>query len=269
MTDTQTPDHESDNKPEQKQPSDARIILGPLVKYAAIGLVLVAVIVTTAVTLDRQFNTIDEEVAALQAELAKAHDATETGGEKKNDQAPVAEKTETPVNAVAQSQPATEIQNAVEPQPVIDNAEPVEQPSQSEDTVAVATEGSKPDAAAVQAVAPVVEPAAVIEADVVESSTDEVEVETVRTVARDDFFDQSMDEIIAERNAYLKEMDRIYLEEYRASQQRQLQLMRDRLARQEQRIKEMEQRYQEIYDVRAANLREMQEWRDDILPDRI
>ena len=71
MTDTKTPEQA------QKQPSDARIILGPLVKYAAIGLVLVGIIITTAVMLDRQFNTIDQEVAALQAQLEQAQNGPE------------------------------------------------------------------------------------------------------------------------------------------------------------------------------------------------
>jgi hypothetical protein len=45
--------------------------------------------------------------------------------------------------------------------------------------------------------------------------------------------------------------------------------MRERLARQEQRIKEMESRYQEIYDIRAADMKEMQERRESFLTDRI
>ena len=45
--------------------------------------------------------------------------------------------------------------------------------------------------------------------------------------------------------------------------------MRDRLVRQERRIEEMKQRYQEIYDNRAANVREMQEIRESYLADRI
>ena len=73
MTDTSSPDHEPANGPAANQPSDARIILGPLVKHAAVGLVIVIIIVTTAVMLDRQFNTIDQEVAALQAQLSGAN----------------------------------------------------------------------------------------------------------------------------------------------------------------------------------------------------
>ena len=273
MNDNQTPDHESETKAERKQPSDARIILGPLVKHAAIGLVLVSIIVTTAVMLDRQFNKIDEEVAALQAELAKAHEPTETDIEKKNDETTVVGTADAADSNVTQAHPVNVPAKVVEPQTVepqraSSNAEPVEF-TPVENTVAVETEITKPDTAVVQAAAPAVEPTATIEPEAVETSIAEADIASVRTTTRDDFFDKSMDEIIAERNAYLKEMDRAYLEDYRASQQRLLQLMRDRLARQEQRIKEMEQRYQEIYDIRAANLRETQEWRDRFLSDRI
>ena len=84
-----------------------------------------------------------------------------------------------------------------------------------------------------------------------------------------DPFDQSIEAIIAERNAYLKQRDRIYLEELKASQEKQLKFMRARLARQEQRIKEMEARYQQRYDVRADDVREMQKRRESFLIDRI
>ena len=84
-----------------------------------------------------------------------------------------------------------------------------------------------------------------------------------------DFFDKSMDEIIAERNTHLKERDRVYLEEFKASQEKQLQFMRERLVRQEQRIEQMEKRNQEIYDYRAANVKEMQQKRENSLADRI
>jgi len=71
MTDTKTTD--TDNDEEQNEPSDARIILGPLVKYAAVGFVLVSIIIITAVMLDREFNDIDREVAELRAQLAQAN----------------------------------------------------------------------------------------------------------------------------------------------------------------------------------------------------
>ena len=78
-----------------------------------------------------------------------------------------------------------------------------------------------------------------------------------------------MEAFIAERDAYLRERDRMYLEGHRASRHKQLQLMRDRLARQERRIEEMDRRYQEMDDVRGTDMREWKEMRDGFLPDRI
>ena len=82
-------------------------------------------------------------------------------------------------------------------------------------------------------------------------------------------FDQSMNRIIADRNAYLNELDRQYLEDIRASQQRQLQLMRDRLTWREKRIQAMEQRYRELNDQRASDMKRMQQQRAHFFPDRI
>ena len=71
MTDTKSTSSDTYSNEEQNELSDARIILGPLVKYAAVGFVLVSIIITTVIMLDRQFNDIDREVAELHAQLAK------------------------------------------------------------------------------------------------------------------------------------------------------------------------------------------------------
>lgn len=117
MSETNTPE----TKQDRKVPSDARIILGPLVKYALIGLVLVSAIITTAVTLDRQFNDIDREIAALEAELAAANqdngtDPTATSNMNAAD-APV-------VNAVERAVTATNINEDV----VVDENTKTEKP---------------------------------------------------------------------------------------------------------------------------------------------
>ena len=258
MTETITPGTRTDNNEAQKQPSDARIILGPLVKYAAMGLVLVSIIITTAVMLDRQFNTIDEEVAILQAQLAEANKASAA-----DTSVAVEEQAEA---ATADAAASTRQAPAPAPVPVtrpVTAVQTTEVPAQK--TVTVAAEATQ-------------SPVQAIKADTVTITATEAATDT-SAVAKDaiaeqadahyDVFDQSIDDMIAERNDYLKEMDRIYLEEYKASQQKQLQLMRERLARQEKHIQEMEKRYQEIYDVRATNVKERQQRRDSFLSDRI
>lgn len=264
MTDTKTPGQETENHQEPKQPSDARIILGPLVKYAAIGLVLVGIIVTTAVMLDRQFNNIDQEVAELQAQLAKANEQAEANSKKKTDTASIADTVDAPVSEVSLAQATTAVSNTDVPQkPAIAEMPEV---SQADSLVADDIDNSSPAATrpAPQVVAPVL-----VTGTTASTGTTTEAAAGLRTVHENDLFGQSMDEIIAERNAYLKERDRIYLEEFKRSQQKHLQLMRDRLVRQEQRIEERKQRYQEIYDIRAANMKERQEIRKSFMTDRI
>ena len=267
MTDTKTPVDNNEKPAEQAQPSDARIILGPLVKYAAMGFVLVGIIVTTAVMLDRQFNTIDQEVAALQAELDKA-------GRKYQDDIDSGNS-----DVAAENNTTAAILD--EPEPVVTSGTltPTEQgETTGSDTIAVIETEDTPveENLADTTRIPVVSETS---AQLIEQqpATETIAADTTASVnpATDShynnhgFYVEPMDAIIAKRNAYLQEMDRIYLEEYRASRQKQLQLMRERLARHQQRIREMEQRYQEMYDLRAADMQDRQEIRKNYFADQI
>lgn len=262
MNETQSSGTETDNNEESQTPSDARIILGPLVKYAGIGLVLVAIIITTVVTLDRQFNDIDREVAELEAQLAAAH--------------PAADGDQTAANAGVLEADAV---NETVAEKAAD-AETASSPSVKASTTQVASS----DAAIKTAETPAVASATVAgtaarsvdneAVDPVVSANQTTVVEQVNqnvdSVARlDDYFDKSIEDLIKERNAYLIERDKVYLEEFKANQEKQLQLMRERLARQEQRIEEMEKRNQERYETRAADVKEMQQRRENFLSDRI
>ena len=255
MTDTKTPGTETDNNEGLKQPSDARIILGPLVKYAAMGFVIVSIIITTAVMLDHQFNDIDREVAELEAQLAQARKNTVDEVD-----------TDTTAELKEEAIPAVETV-AVQQEPVI--SEPVEvneaeKPAVSvvDNNVAAAPQVARPAAQTLETETNAAE-TTVAEDPVTEDAVVEAAYNS------NDFLDKSMDDVIAERNTYLKERDRVYLEEFKANQEKQLQFMRERLVRQEKRIEQMEKRNQEIYDYRAANVKEMQQKRESFLDDRI
>jgi len=252
MTDTKTPSIKTDNNEDQNKQSDARIILGPLVKYAAMGFVLVSIIITTAVMLDRQFNDIDREVAKLEAQLAHAKTNTVV-------------EVDTDISTGSQAEASSTVEaDAVKRQ----------EPAVSE--AAEATEADKPATSGVgtSVVTPAQETQVVATQPLV-TETIATETTAVEDVLTDSInknaglFDKSRETLIAERNAYLKEMDRVYLEQFKASQEKQLQFMRERLAHQQQSIEAMEKRNQEIYDVRADKVKEMQQMRDSFLADRI
>jgi hypothetical protein len=261
MTETKTPVTETDNHEEQNKQSDARIILGPLVKYAAVGLVLVGIIITTAVMLDRQFNDIDREVAELQAQLAQANMDTAAEANADNSARSPAKAAPAVAAETVKQEPAVSAaaETAVAEKPA---AIPVVENSQAA-TPAVTQTAAQAVKKEVTVTESTVAEAAVAEDTVVEAT---VADETNR---HSDFFDKSFDELIAERNNYLKERDRLYLEEFKASLERQLQFMRERFAHQDQRIQEMEKRNQEIYDYRAASIKERQQRRESYPPDRI
>lgn len=269
MTDTNTPEQDTDPGQAQKQPSDARVILGPLVKYAAMGFVIVGIIVTTAVMLDRQFNTIDQEVAALQAELEKAREQVEVPEVAHADTVAVAEVAEPAANTGTQPQPAPV---AIHPVPLqqgrVDTVDTAPD-SQPEVTAVQAPVNNQPEPAMLKTPAATTDAAVAPPGPAVGSRSEKVADAAVSVPADAVFFDHGMDEVIADRNAYLQERDRLYLERLRASRERQLQLMREHLAREEQKIQEMEQRYQELYDIRAADMKEMKERREYFLSDRI
>lgn len=262
MNESQSSGTETDNNQDFKTPSDARIILGPLVKYAGIGLVLVAIMITTVVTLDRQFNDIDREVAELEAQLAAAHpaaDADQTAAETPAVDSAAVNETEAGQAGHSELEASPAVKATATQVTSTDAANKITETTAVADATLAGTSAR-----------PVVKKAMdhVVSADT--TAVVKQVNQNVDSVARpDDFFDKSIEDLIKERNAYLNERDQAYLEEFKASQEKQLQLMRERLARQEQRIEEMEKRNQERYETRAADVMEMQQRRENFLSDRI
>jgi len=65
--------------------ADRRLILGPVIKYAAIGFTISVVFITGTVTLERKVNTFEQDISQLKAQLASKNsetpDNTATAGE--------------------------------------------------------------------------------------------------------------------------------------------------------------------------------------------
>lgn len=56
-------------------------MFAPLGKYAAIAVLLVGVIVTTAIMLDKQLNSVESQIAELESEAVKLN-GTSSGSDK-------------------------------------------------------------------------------------------------------------------------------------------------------------------------------------------
>lgn len=283
MTEARTTDTTHHGENDNVTPSEARIILGPLVKYALMGLVLAAVLLTTVVMLDHRITDINREVAALEAEFAAANeygvsvDQTTASQDQTND----SEATATHVVAVPTSLAAT-TQSAVSESQTRSNTDVIVSPDKSDNAAVdapIAPETTVASKSEDKRIAPTTIATTVDSTVDANATTKKPEtrqravqphpVMMVDQTERWAPFDQTFEAIIAERNDYMKHRDHVYLEDYRASQEKQLQLMRDRLARERQKINDWEAYYQQRYDTRANDLKELQEIRENFTPDRI
>ncbi len=288
MTEANTPDTTNQEYKNTVTPSEARIILGPLVKYALMGLVLAAVLLTTVVMLDHRITDINREVAELEAELMAANHSDIVTADKaltSVDQTNPEKSTATEVITDPQQHRSPQEETATLASQTSSRSDVIAHPEESNNAIVPAPLESG------ETVEPARENTLVTTTTVPQSVESAIDTNTIDTASDTSSrrqpavqpqpvvminqnerrlpFEQTLDAIIAESNAYLKHRDDIYLEDYKASQEKQIQYMRDRLARQEQRIKDLEALYRQKYDLRADNLKELQKIRESFMPDRI
>jgi hypothetical protein len=244
-------------------------------KHAAIGLGLVCIILGTVVMVDRERGPIDREVAELEAMLTanppmqdQQLSADESANSMSVDSETVDTEKATVADAEAPAAPTTTTSGHTDAKEhsskAIDPAVSAVAFEHAPDTDLEAnTVEAQGDSAAAHGNEPPSTTAAALEPTRQKAPVALTEHRNLAT------FDQELADIIEESNAFLNNMDRLYLESYKASQDKQLQHMRERLARQEQRIKEMEARFKERYEIRAGDLQEMREYREDFSMDRI
>ena len=98
-----TTEKKSENTP-TPEATDNKAVFAPLGKYAVIAVIMVSIIVTTAIMLDKQLNTVDQQLAAIEKEVADMHIADSDTAEAATAEIAVEEViTETPVTAAAET----------------------------------------------------------------------------------------------------------------------------------------------------------------------
>jgi hypothetical protein len=83
---------------QQETTSDYKILYAPLAKYGVIAILMVSIIVTTAIMMDREFNDIDSQVTALETEIALQNQAEQLSEQASTESVATSEEpvTETP-----------------------------------------------------------------------------------------------------------------------------------------------------------------------------
>jgi hypothetical protein len=243
---------EKTTTPAVENKSDNKTVFGPLGKYAVVAVVMVSIIVTTAIMLDKQLNTTEDKLAVIEDQVSQTYAAqTETKSEAVT--AATDEVVEVATTETVEMAASTESGNEVAENEV-STADVLVAPEAIESTVA--SEATSTDALPVEQQA---------------RSTEETQFELARNTseeqqqARIDAFKQQQKQHMAEMFARIKALEAQQLDQYKNGQESQIARLREQIAQQQQQIEALVLRNKDRYDLRAANVQRNQSSREEML----
>jgi hypothetical protein len=240
---------------------DNKAVFGPLGKYAIIAVIMVSVIVTTAIMLDRQLGTVDQQIAAIEEEVAEMHavsaDAT-------IEEVNTAEAATTESTTAAKAEIKEEVTTAVVPV-----TKPVEVASAE-----VLVTQANPTAPAVTAPAVTVD----VVTEVKQNTAQENTAATAKTTAqarqtqhakeyqaRIEAYKAEQKQYMTDMFARIKALESKQLDRYKAKQDGQISHLREQIAQQQQMIDALVLRNKDLFELRAANVQRNQDNRAQVL----
>ena len=263
---------DNETKAVTQKSDDAKLILAPLAKYAAVAVIMVSIIITTVIMVNRELNTIDRDVASLKEKLANANAITEAEENTLSDAVVTVDAVSN--ESITPSAEAIITVNAEQEPDSIQKTESVaiaiETQNNAIDTAAIPTTLLQPQNTETGVVAD-----STVEIEAVEKSQEAEQLAVNKAQPNQVATTQpaphtsrllslkaSLQARIADRNDYLKTRDHKNLEELRVSQQKMIEWMRQQIDHQQEIIEEMRARNQDAYEMRAASMKRMQEARD-------
>ena len=225
--------------------TDNKSTFAPLGKYAAIAVIMVSVIVTTAIMLDKQLNSVEQELAAIESEVASLNNTettalVESNPETKTEQDAVAAVESVAVESVAVESVAVE-SAAVEPE----TNETQELPTNTQDiTTTVAVENTPSNDTQANAV----------QNEIEQKADDRIAAYKLEQKSR-----------MADMYARIKTLESKQLEQYKSNQDKQVEQLRARVSQQGHLIEELIARNKDLFELRTANVQRNQARREDIL----
>jgi hypothetical protein len=269
------------------EPDSNRALLGPLGKYAILGVLMVSIMLTSIIMLNKQLGTASNEVAAIEKEIADARMDESIASNSETEITDIDHENSESVTELTTQQAIVvtdeDMTTAIETVAIHDaeNQETVSQitaPAIKTDTIAVVTEENNEIKATPQP----------------ENQSDiTVNTETPKTVDKPeqkrlvsntetsqplfaDNSEQQWQEYIQTRNLGHKQhlaeyFDRIktrdseLLQEYKNRQDEQIERLRERINRQQQIIDELITRNKDLYEMKEATMKRQQVDREQFL----
>jgi len=247
----------------ENKTNDNKTVFGPLGKYAVVAVIMVSIIVTTAIMLNKQLGTVDERLAAIESEVAEnnatlaSNTASTEISEATVSSAAISQAQETTDVAETEVAPievqATEVQAAE----VLVATENTNKETMSEAIVSI-EQTSSTDVA-------VIEPAkSKNSAEIYQAQRATTKRDQERQ-ARIESYKLEQKQHMTEMFARIKSLESKQLDQYKISQDKRVERLRQRIAKQEQLIEELILRNKERIDIRAARMQRSQSNREKVL----
>ncbi len=263
-----TTEKKSENTPAAQ---DNKAVFGPLGKYAIIAVIMVSVIVTTAIMLDRQLGTVDQQIAAIEEEVAEMHVAAADD--------PSADATIEEVNTAEAATPeSTQVAKAEAKEEVATAAEPVTKPVEvaTAEVLVAQANSTAPVVTAPVVTAPVVTEAVITETK--QNTAQENPAATAKTTAqarqaqhakeyqaRIEAYKAEQKQYMSDMFARIKALESKQLDRYKAKQNEQIVHLREQITQQQQMIDALVLRNKDLFKLRAANVQRNQDNRAQVL----
>ena len=233
----------SDKKPEN--PSSNIIVFGPLIRHAIIAVILVSIIVITAIMLNSQLYTAEEQISMIEKEIA-AYNASDT--DRIESSSTVAVALTKPALINAEIIRATEIKlpaiNHISPEVSLIANSPATTPLLK--TVAVINNTTPPVSKMV-------------------AKTTKKSQHSANSQFRLSVYKLKQKHSLTDFFARIKLHEKQRLDQYKSRQNSQVERLRERITRQQQRVESLVVRNNEVYNLRVANTQQNQEKREQIL----
>lgn len=259
--------------------SDNKAIFAPLGKYAVIGVIMVSIIVTTAIMLDKQLSTVEEKIAAIESKVVELNTkdtsvteitaSTSTESETTNEVASVNDEQQN-TDVVVKSDTTVETLSAEVP--VTTEAAP-EVSSQTVNVLSSNnnTQQEMPETEIIAKANMVKSETATTENTIQTSQApfamtnmDKTSFEQERQ-ARMDTFKHEQKQRMSDMFARIKVLESEQLDQYKANKEKQIVRLREQLAQQQQMIEALVLRNNDLFELRAANVQRIQENREKML----
>ena len=248
----------------ESESNDNKKVFGPLGKYAVVAVIMVSIIVTTAIMLNKQLGTVEEQLAAMESEVAEIHDANKDSNVSTEASDTAIETTA--ITEVAQVEAKPVAAETVEVQ-AIETPEVTETSLTTEETTRVVevAVADKQNTAATET-----EVALMDEVKSVSSSEDEPQPFDMakrdqERQARIEAFKAEQKQRMTEMFARIKTLEAQQLDKYKTSQDKQIERLRQQIAEQEKLIEALIVRNQERVEMRAASMQRSQSNREKML----